>query len=66
MLLVKFFFSLMMVSLFSLVGFMIAAQIAQEQGREDLYFKLGGVAVWSWRALAITTMFMFAAFFFAA
>ena len=66
MLIVKLFFSLMMGSLFSHVGFMIAAQIAQEYGREDLYFKWGGVAVWSQRALAVFTMLMFAAFFVAA
>ena len=63
MLIVKLFFSLMMVSLFSLVGFILSAQIAQEQGREDLYFKLGSIAVWSWRALAVSTLFMIAAFF---
>ena len=65
MALVKIFFSLMFTSLFSLVFFMIAAQIAEERGKEELYFKLGGIAVWSWRALAVFTMFMFLAFFVA-
>lgn len=65
MLFFKLFFSLMMASLFSLVGFIIAAQITQEYGREDLYFKLGDIAVWSWRILVVFTMLMIAAFFIA-